>query len=430
MLGAVWLLVVLYLLLGFPLLRTLAVGCLAGFLLSAVPQASLHIRLLFLVGAIAAGWSILVVRDWAPVLRGLEAGIIMGAFFPTLLLLRATADQSPLLAATRERIDRWSERQQEVWVQAVSHLLGSFLMIGGYVIARSALPPELPEARRVRLAESATLGLGLAGCWSPFFVASAIASQLVPSVSAWQLVVLGLGIALIGWTLSRLMFFRGVDMAAPFRSVAAFAIPSAALVGLVIAVSIVTGLRNLEAITLVVPVVCLGYLATVGRRAAVSALRRVPPALARLSDEVIVFTTAMCLGAVVAGSGAGKGLSQLLGGLAEMPLLLIFTEVALVVAAGFAGVHPMISVTLMIPILVEAHRQLADVVVAYVVVLAWLLSSLVAIWTLPVASAATSFDVPVRRLALGRNLRFMLVFGVCGCFALAALNWAIHRHSL
>jgi hypothetical protein len=428
LLGAVWLLVVLSLLLGFSLLRTLAVGCLAGFLLSAVPRASLHIRVLFLAGVIAAGWSVLVARDPAPVLRGLEAGIIMGAFFPTLLLLRSTADESPLLAATRERIDRWSERQQELWVQAVSHLLGSFLMIGGYVIARSALPPELPEARRIRLAESATLGLGLAGCWSPFFVASAIASQLVPSVSAWQLVVLGLGISVIGWTLSKLIFFRGLDtaaMVAPIRSVIAFAIPSAALVGLVIAVSIVTGLRNLEAITLVVPVVCLGYLATVGRRAALSALRRVPPALARLSDEVIVFTTAMCLGAVVAGSGAGKGLSQLLGGLAEMPLLLILTEVALVVVAGFAGVHPMISVTLMIPVLVEVHRQLADLVVAYVVVLAWLLSSFVAIWTLPVASAATNFDVPVRRLALGRNLRFMLVFGVCCCIALAVLNRAL-----
>lgn len=430
MLGAVWLLVVLYLLLGFPLLRMLAVGCLAGFLLSAVPRASLHIRLLFIVGAVAAGWSVLVARDWAPVLRGLQSGIIMGAFFPTLLLLRATADESPLLAPTRERLDRWSERQQELWVQALSHLLGSFLMIGGYVIARSALPQELPEARRVRLAESATLGLGLAGCWSPFFVASAIASQLVPSVSAWQLVVLGLGISVIGWTLSKVLFFRGLDtpaMVAPIRSVVAFAIPSAALVGLVIAVSIATGLRNLEAITLVVPVVCLGYLATVGRQGTARALRRVPPALARLSDEVIVFTTAMCLGAVVAGSSAGKGLSQLLGGLADMPLLLIFTEVALIVAAGFAGVHPMISATLMIPVLAEAHRQLADLVVAYVVVLAWLLSSLVAIWTLPVASAATNFDVPVRRLAFGRNLRFMLVFGLCSCIALAVLNHALHQ---
>jgi hypothetical protein len=50
------------------------------------------------------------------------------------------------------------------------------------------------------------------------------------------------------------------------------------------------------------------------------------------------------------------------------------------------------------------------------------LSGLVAIWTLPVASAATNFGVPVRQLALGRNLRFVLTFGVLGCLALAALN--------
>jgi hypothetical protein len=51
---------------------------------------------------------------------------------------------------------------------------------------------------------------------------------------------------------------------------------------------------------------------------------------------------------------------------------------------------------------------------------------MVAIWILPVASAATNFNVPVR-LALGRNLRFMLLFGVCGCIALAALNRPLVR---
>ena len=128
------------LLVGVPLLRTLAAGCLAGFLFAAVPRASMHIRMAFAVGVAAAAWSILSAGDWTPVLRGLESGMVVGAFFPTILLLRATADQSPLIQATRERIDSWSERQRELWAQAVSHLLGSFLMIGGYLIARSALP--------------------------------------------------------------------------------------------------------------------------------------------------------------------------------------------------------------------------------------------------------------------------------------------------
>ena len=130
----------------------------------------------------------------------------------------------------------------------------------------------------------------------------------------------------------------------------------------------------------------------------------------------------MCLGAVTAGSGAGRALSQLLTGFAAAPPLLILAEVALIAGAGFAGVHPMISATLLLPVLAEVHRGVADLVVAYIVVFGWTLSSLVAIWTLPVASCATCFDVPVRRLAFGRNLPFVAAFGVCGCLALAALD--------
>lgn len=415
---------VLHLLIALPLLRTLAVACLAGFLACAIPRASLHIRLLAAFTAAVAGWSIAAGGNWNPVRSGLESGLIFGAFIPTIMLLRSTADESPLLAATRSRMGGWNDGQRELWVQTVSHLLGSFLMIGGYVIARSALPTQMPEARRIRLAQSAVLGLGLAVCWSPFFVSSAVASQLVPSVPAWQLVVLGLGMAALGWTLSWLFFFRGradADMAV-VRGCLAFAWPSAVLVTLVIAVSLATGMRNLEAVVLLVPVLCIGYLATRGRPSLRRALGRVPATLSRLSDEVVVITMAMFLGAVVAGSGAAKGMAQLFAGLAGLPPLLIVAEVALIAAAGYAGVHPMITATLLLPVLAEVNRGVADLVLAYIVVFAWALSSLTAIWTLPVASAATSFDVPVRRLALGRNLRFTLAFGLCGCVALAALN--------
>jgi hypothetical protein len=35
--------------------------------------------------------------------------------------------------------------------------------------------------------------------WSPFFVALAFISQLVPAVPLWQAMLAGSGIALIGW---------------------------------------------------------------------------------------------------------------------------------------------------------------------------------------------------------------------------------------
>jgi hypothetical protein len=422
LLAVVWALVVLHLVSGMPFFRTAAVGLLAVFLLCAVPHASMHIRLVFAVGVAAAAWSVLGAGDWTPVLRGLEAGVIIGAFFPTILLLRATADQSPLLGATRESIARLDERRQQAWVQAVAHLLGSFLMIGSYVIARSALPRALPEEQRVRLAQSAMFGLGLASCWSPFFLNGAIASQLVPSVRAWQLVLLGLAFATVGWLLSKLLFYRGTPMLSVLPNVAAFAMPSAILVSIVIAVSLLTGLKSLEAIVLVMPLMCLAYLARRGWPAMKRALVRVPPSLGRLSDEIIVFTITLMVGTVVAGSGAGKGLSTILAGLASAPLLMITAEVALIVGLGYVGIHPMITATLMFPLLAEAHRALADVVAAYILVLGWGMSAMVAIWQIPIAAAATTFEVPIGRLAFGRNLHFVAIYGVCGCLMLAFIN--------
>ena len=426
LLAIVWFLAVLYLVTGSTFVKAGCTGVLAAFLFCTAPQASVHIRFIFAAGVIAALWSVVGAGDWGPVRRGLEAGIVVGAFFPTLVLLRAAADQSPLISTTRERLNALDERQQEGWMQALSHVLGSFLMVGAYLIARSALPERLSEERRARLAQSGVIGMCLAACWSPFFLAPAVASQLVPSVQAWQLVALGAPLAVIGWILSKLLLHRGSSMTAGLRNVARFALPSAVLVAVVIAVSFAFGLKSMESIVLVVPLVCLGYLATRGAGATGRALARVPPALGRLADEIIVFVTSLTIGAVVAGTGAGKGLSLLLAGIAGIPVLLIAAEVALLAGLGYIGVHPMVTATLMLPVLAEAHsRSVANVVAAYIVVFGWLLSSMLSIWQIPVAAAATTFELPVGRLSLGRNLRFVLLFGACGCLALAAVNYAM-----
>jgi hypothetical protein len=113
---------------------------------------------------------------------------------------------------------------------------------------------------------------------------------------------------------------------------------------------------------------------------------------------------------------------MILAGLASAPLLMITAEVALIVGLGYVGIHPMITATLMFPLLAEAHRALADVVAAYILVLGWGMSAMVAIWQRPIAAAATTFEVPIGRLAFGRNLHFVAIYGVCGCLMLAFIN--------
>lgn len=416
---------VLQLLLPAPALRTAAEAGLLAFIVLAIPRASRHIQYLCAAVFALGGWLLWRDGDWAALRRGLDAGLVFGAFVPTIMLLRATADASPLLDSTRERLSAWSEGQRCVWVQAATHLLGAIVMIGAYVAARAALSGNPSPAERARVAESAVRGLGLSVCWSPFFVSSAVASQLVPQVRAWELVAVGLGYAALGMLLSLALFYRDTTWSARLAAVRAscrLAVPAGCLVALVLAVSAATGLRGLHVIVLVIPLVCLSYLKFLGVAPLRRAVARMPANLGRLADELIIIPVALAFGALVAGAGVDSSLQALIAQLAETPFLVLPVEVLAIAIGGYVGVHPMITATTLIPLMAEANASLAPVTVAYAVVFGWALSSMAAIWTMPVSSAATMFGVPILRFALGRNLAFAAGFGLCGMLLLPVID--------
>lgn len=416
---------VLQLLLPAPALRTAAEAGLLAFIALAIPRASRHIRYMCAIVFALGGWLLWRDGDWAALRRGLDAGLVFGAFIPTIMLLRATADASPLLDSTRARLSAWSEGQRCIWVQAATHLLGTIVMIGAYVAARAALSDNPQPAERARVAESAARGLGLAVCWSPFFISSAVASQLVPQVRAWELVAAGLAHATVGMMLSLAIFYRDTTWAARFTALRAsgrLAVPAICLVALVLAVSAATGLRGLHVIVLVIPLVCLCYLGFLGMAPLRQAVARMPSSLGRLADELIIVPVALAFGSLVAGAGIGPGLQALIALLADLPFLVLPAEVFAIAVGGYIGIHPMVTATVLIPLLAEANRAFAPVTVAYAVVFGWALSSMVAIWTMPVSSAATMFDVPILRLTLGRNLAFAAGFGLCGMLLLPMID--------
>ena len=155
---------------------------------------------------------------------------------------------------------------------------------------------------------------------------------------------------------------------------------------------------------------------------AVDTFGRVFAGLGGRADEIIIMSVALVLGTAVKGLVLDGALASQAGWLAQMPVLLIGAEVALLVVAGVCGLHPMIGAALILPLAGDLNRGIADAVLAHVVVLGWALSSTVAIWSMPVPVAGKLFDVPVRRLAMGRNAGFVLAFGACASVALGGLN--------
>ena len=170
------------------------------------------------------------------------------------------------------------------------------------------------------------------------------------------------------------------------------------------------------------PVICLLHILVTDAASARTVARNTFAGFSRLADEIVVIIGAIVLGTVVSAMPFIAALN--LGGMPSFlsgPLL-IAGVIALLVALGMIGLHPMIGASVLAPILAGGAFGVSDLVVVNTFVVAWSLSATIAVWMLPVAMAATIFKVPVAALGRGSNPRFAAIYGVCAVAYLAILN--------
>jgi len=425
---ALWVLVVVDLGVRWLPLRHFAEVVLALLMLLALLKASTHIRVLAAVLLSATAVATWRAGDWTVLERGLRAGLLMGAFLPVVMLVRATVYLSPTVPAIRERLGAMSAAERRSWMTGGAQMLGSILTLGYVSVQRPLLPASVPDDERASLAESGVRGLGMAILWSPFFVASAMASQLVPGVPAWRIVLLGLALSAVAGLIAHLMFNRELALGSIPRVVGRLApigVPTILLVGAVVLTSGLAGWNVLQSVIVVVPGVCAVYVLSHAPRRAGEVVRDVAAGAGRMGDEVLVLTTATMFGSAIAGVGMPDVLAGAIRALGDQPWLAIGLAVGLIAGLGLLGLHPMVTAAVMVPTYVSLGLPIADAVLLHIVVLAWSLSSMVSAWTLPVVVTSAAFGIPVRRLVFGANLRFVAVFGVAAVVALALLNHAL-----
>lgn len=428
--AALWIFVAIDLLVGTPVFRKVAEAVLAVLLILAVRRASRHLQVvgvLLVIGTIA----IAVPRgDWAVLDRGLGAALVFAAFLPIIMLLRATVEQSPTVATIRNRLTATGKAGRGAWMLLGAHILAAILTMGFVPVMRPMLPPDLSEEERVSLASAGVRGLALAGLWSPFFMASAVAAQLVPTVPAWQTIGIGLALAAAGLLLSFTVFSPGLtrtELVQAARRLVPLLTPTVLLVGAVAIAGALTGWTSLEAIVLIVPVACVAYLATLRGVSMPAVARRVAGSVGRIGDELVVMTAATVFGAAIAGAGLPPGLSDAVEFLARYPVLVIAADVILIFSLGVLGLHPMITAAIVIPVTLSLGVPIADPVLVHAVIAGWTLSATIAIWTLPVVISATMFEIPARRLVFGPNLRYLAIFIPFAIALLGLLNWGLTR---
>lgn len=406
-------------------LATIVGVALAIVLALAIVRASAHIRLLFVL-AIAVAASL---AWWQGVpealVTGFERAAIFGAFLPSVLLLRATAETSPRIEGLRHSVDRLDAQASQNWTLYGSHVLGAVLNVGAMSVLAPVVTRGANDSQRIALASSAARGVGTAVMWSPFFVAMGFTSQLVPRLHIWQTIAVGSGLSLIGLALSHFVFMRSLGASSFANSMARLRpllVPMAVVVAAVVGASAGLGWSGLKSVSLVVPFCCLAYLAILGRRGARDARRRALASFGRLADELLIVVGATMLAVVVAALPAAHAVGADLTPGIVSGFALIAALVVVLVTLGLAGLHPMIGVGILLPVLAAGPFGICHTVLVETAVFAWGLSASISMWTLPIVAASLNFEVPVHELMSRRSLAFGAAYALFGILYLGAVN--------
>ncbi len=386
---------------------------------------SLRRRTVPLVGGLGlTALAIAAVReDWQALVAGLESASVFVAFFGTLIVLRATAERRPETARARTLFAGLPADQRAGATLYGAYVIGSVLVVGAHAVMSPIYGAKAPEATRFSGAIMSQRGMGLAGLWSPFWVAMVVAYQHLPDVPLWSIMCLGMALSVPGLLIGQAMAGRtrwgGLVALLPV-------VPSVLIAAVaVVMLASFTALRSLEALVTGIPVLCLLALAPVGRPALIDMVRTVIARTPTVQGELLLVTCAFVLGRVLVGALGDIDAADWLSANMPPPLVVIAAVIGVPTLFALIGVHQIVTITVLLVLLVEIPSGVADLVLMEAALIAWAFSSMVGLSAVSTITAASLFEVRLERLAWGPNVGFALVFGVVATAALSLINHAI-----
>ena len=367
-----------------------------------------------------------VVSDaWHVIGPALERTTVFTAFFGTIMILRATADRHPEMENTRSRFEGLSAGQRTAAFLAAAHFIGGILVVGVMAVLAPILRPDASEQERRAAAEVCLRGMCLAPLWSPFWIAMAVAYQHLPMVPLWQIMAIGLPLALCGLILAHWMYARRIAARDLFRAMLGLRpiLPPVAVAAAAITiVTSVTPLTTLQSVAVCTPVLCGAVLITLGWRGISSAARTVYDGVGRVADEITLVTVAVVLGRILEHGLSESGIAAEIAGLSLPPIALIALTVFVIASTAIVGIHQLVTMTLMLVLFAPLSVGLNDVVLMESALVGWAFASMVGISAVSVAVAGSMFRQPIERLVFGPNQKFVLAFGLLAILYLAAVN--------
>lgn len=398
----------------------LALGLLFGIGFTRVRRQTLALAAALALAAL--GFAAALDHWWA-LWHGLSDATTFAAFFVTLVVLRTTAERRPETSRTRRLMALLDSRQRTTATLYGANVMGSVLVVGAHAILAPVHDRNAAEPERRRVAIVALRGMGLAGFWSPFWVAMAIGLQHLPEVPLWSVMALGLTLAAPALVLGQIMAgaFQGGTRSA-LAALLPVVPPVAVAATTVVALASFTTLRPLEALLLGIPAVCVAAQLPFGGSAIREIVRvsydRTPSVL----GELVIVTCAFVLGRVLVGGLGVLDPALWFGpGTLAAPAIVAVTIVVPAVLA-LVGIHQIVTITVLLVLFTRMPTGVADLVLFQSALISWSIASMIGLSAISTVAAASFFRVRLERVAFGANLAFGAVIALAGTAILSLLN--------
>lgn len=368
---------------GAPFYQTLAGFGVVLFGLVSTPVVS-RSRVVFLVIGVALFIAALASRpDWQVMTQdALKSAAFIAAFFTALTFLRNASQTSPSIEACGRYLAEQPPGRRYAALTVGGHLFslilnyGAISLLGGLAEASARREPneEIRNHRIRRMLLAIQRGFVSMLPWSPLTFAVAISTSLVPGAkwvdAAGFCAVSGLIFAGIGWAMDTI-FKPRLTVPAPVRAKVEGSWTSLLpLLGLLLLLTVAvagihmwTGLRAVDVVMLVVPFISAGWIAMQNRRdrPILNVSRRTRQYVLRdlsgYREEIVLLTLAGFIGTL-----GSKLLSPMVAAsgvdLTIVPGWVVLVSLVWIIPiAGQIGMNPILSVSLIAPLLPEASAM-------------------------------------------------------------------------
>lgn len=424
---------------GWPAPAAAAVAVLA-FVALATPGARLSRQVFVLVGLVLVGWALAAREDWpALIARALGSAGFVAGFFVALAWLRNAAATSRATTAAGRYLAEQPPGRRYVALTIGGHLFalvlsyGAIQLLGGMAEASARAEPnrEIGTIRLRRMLLAIQRGFVATLAWSPLTFSIAITTAIVPGAS-WTralpyCLVTAVLLAGLGWAMDTLIKPKLTGPRPPpqrphgtWRTLWPLAGLLALLIVAIGLVQAATGLRAVAVVMVVVPLISLGWIAAQGRGRgrpaaflALRARRFVTRDLPGYRAELLLLLMAGFIGTLGAGLSAPLVRQSGFDLHAIPPWMVLIGLVWLVPLTGQLGMNPILSVSLIAPLLPEpAAMGLTPESVVVALTGGWALSGASSPYTATTMLVAALGRVTAHHVGLRWNGGYTLAAGV------------------